>query len=95
MLSLYRALLKLRRGTAALNVGDYQSVLATESLLIFERLHDGSVIRIALNFSNAPQPIESPPGELLLSSYLDLSADRAEVPNTLRPHEGFVIRCNQ
>jgi alpha-glucosidase len=94
MLSLYRALLKLRRGTAALNVGDYQSVLATESLLIFERLHDGSVIRIALNFSNAPQPIESPPGELLLSSYLDLSADRAEVPNTLRPHEGFVMRCN-
>jgi glycosidase len=94
MLSLYRALLKLRRGTAALNVGDYQSVLATESLLIYERRHDGVVIRIALNFSEAPQPIEPSTGELLLSSYLDLSADRAEVPNTLRPHEGFVMLCN-
>jgi alpha-glucosidase len=94
MLSLYRALLKLRRATAALNVGDYRSVLATESLLVYERRHEGAIIRIALNFSEAPQPIESHTGELLLSSYLDFAPNRAQVPNTLRPHEGFVIRCN-
>jgi alpha-glucosidase len=94
MLSLYGALLKLRRATAALNVGDYRFVLATESLLIYERHHDGVVICIALNFSEAPATIEPPTGELLLSSYLDLAPGRAKVPNTLRPHEGLVIRCN-
>jgi len=91
MLSLYRVLLELRRSTPALNIGAYRQVHLTQSLLVFDRLHDRTCLRIALNFSGQPQSLELPPGEVLLSSHLDV-AGGSPIPTILRPHEGIILR---
>jgi alpha-glucosidase len=91
MLSLYRALLGLRRFTPALKIGAYRQVHLTQSLLVFDRLHDRTCLRIALNFSGQPHSLELPPGEVLLSSHLDV-AGGSPIPTILRPHEGIILR---
>jgi alpha-glucosidase len=92
MLSLYRALLKLRRATPALNIGAYRQVQVTQSVLVFDRFQNGTTLRIALNFSGQHQPLELPEGELLLSSHMDISCALG-LPPILRPHEGIIMRC--
>ncbi|MFL6796118.1 MAG: alpha-amylase family glycosyl hydrolase [Xanthobacteraceae bacterium] len=94
MLWLYRKLLALRRATPALQVGTYREIAADESVLTFEREHEGTRCRVALNFSSAAQPLPPQDGVLLLSSNLDLTAGDTP-PQQLRPHEGIVVQCAQ
>jgi alpha-glucosidase len=92
MLSLYRALLKLRRAEPALSIGDYIPVAATECVLAYERRHGESRLLIALNLSSEPQPLRGMnEGELLLSTSLDTGTGQ-RAPNMLRADEGVVIR---
>ena len=92
MLSLYRALLALRRAEPALSVGRYVPVSACEAVLAYERRHDDARLLVALNLSAGEQPLDRAyEGTLLLSTSLDRPAGQG-VPPTLRSNEGVVIR---
>ena len=84
LLSLYRALLRLRRAEPALHAGEIAAVAADGPVLGYQRRMDGCVLRVALNFGDAPAP--APPGRVLLSTEMD-----GGVPGRLRPHEGVVV----
>jgi len=93
MLSLYRKLLKLRSATPALYQGCYKHVQTTNAVLTFERHHEDTRLRVALNFDEVPHPIKLAPGKVALSSYLDMSPGQA-APSFLRPHEGLIVVCD-
>ena len=92
MLSLYRALLALRRAEPALSVGRYIPVSADAAVLAYERRHEDARLLVALNLSAGEQPLDRAyEGTLLLSTSLDRPAGQ-DVPPTLRSNEGVVIR---
>jgi alpha-glucosidase len=72
MLSLYRALLALRRAESALSIGAYVPVRATEAVLVYERRRADRRLLVALNMSAQPQDVPEASGmTVLLSTYLD------------------------
>jgi alpha-glucosidase len=90
MLSLYRALIALRRAEPALAIGSYVPLVAEERVLSYERRHAGRALRIALNMS-AEAARTDLHGPVLLSSYLDRKGERADGGHELRPAEGIVV----
>lgn len=92
ILSLYRALIRLRKSEPALAVGTYVPVEATESLLSFERVHEGRRLLVALNFSSTSQTLDvrSSLGQVLCSTHLDRADKPAQMPLSLRPDEGVI-----
>ena len=92
LLSLYRALIRLRRQHDALSIGGFNLISASEHVLIFARSHESIQFTIALNFSAEEQSL--PDGlarrELLLSTYLDRQAQ--PVGHTLKRDEGVIIQ---
>jgi alpha-glucosidase len=91
MLSLYRALLRLRRSEPALSIGSYVSRPCTESVLIYERRHATRRLLVALNFSNQPQALnpELAAGRILLSTHSH--PDASAINSPLAPSEGRVM----
>jgi alpha-glucosidase len=87
MLSLYRALLALRRREAALSLGPIAAVAAGGEVLHYERHdpQDGRRLLVALNLGGAEQPLQVA-GTPLLSTHGDFGN-----PARLRPHEGLVV----
>jgi alpha-glucosidase len=87
-LSLYQTLLRLRRAEPALSVGSYREVGHTDSVLIYERQHDGRRLQVALNMSAASQnlPSRSATEKLLVSTVPRDAAGRQ-----LRPNEGVIV----
>ncbi len=95
LLTLYRILLKLRRASTALSVGDYQPFASTGDLLAFFRRIADERVLIALNFgaracglSLSPHGLE---GRLLMSTYLDRPDDPSDSDFELRPNEGLIL----
>ncbi|MFE1600313.1 alpha-amylase family glycosyl hydrolase [Methylobacterium sp. ID0610] len=72
ILTLYRRLLALRREHTALSLGAYRAVSVEDDVLVYEREHDGEVLRMLLNFGHAactvPLPAENGWRVLLSSS---------------------------
>jgi alpha-glucosidase len=96
MLSLYRALLALRRAEPALSVGAYASVAAgADEVLAYERRDEatGRRLRIALNLGNRPRELVGfvPSGRLLLSTHLTRSGEAIRGAVRLGPDEGVVV----
>ncbi len=95
VLTLYRRLLALRRGLAALHRGAYQPVEAVpEQLFVFHRSAGEEQICVVLNFSNQPVRFVHeciPGGEPLLSTRLaKVDIDGAAL--RLAPNEGMMLR---
>lgn len=86
MLHLYRALLRLRRAEAALAVGDFRLLDAPAGVLAYERFEAGRTLRIFLNLTATPVPLDWS-GACLIST-LD---DRPTEPGLLRGNEGIVV----
>jgi len=91
MLSLYRALLALRRATPALREGSYKSLEAGEDVYAFER---GGDLAVALNFAPEPRRVGATGrGSLLLSTRpatpCGTEIDLATL--TLEPDEGVIV----
>ena len=57
MLSLYRALIRLRRESEALSIGDWRFLAATEHVLAYERRLAGERVMIALNMTGDAQTV--------------------------------------
>ena len=92
MLTLYRALLRLRRAEPALCLGSYRLVAATDRVLAFERRLSGSGLLIGLNMSGEPAELSVPTGAMLLSTHLDKAEEPVQAVVPLRPNEGCIVR---
>ena len=93
MLSLYRELLALRRGSEALAAGGYRTVTAGDATFAYLRESPGEAMLVALNLSTELQavPLVEPAGRVRLSTYLDGREDDAQRDLLLRPGEGVVV----
>lgn len=89
ILELYRALLRLRRHSEALSVGDSYLLSCEGSVLAYERRHGAERIGVALNLSGAEQPCPVA-GEVLLST-----RGAGSVPEKLRADEGIIVRLGE
>jgi alpha-glucosidase len=85
ILSLYRALLQLRREHAALSLGAVRLLSAHGHVLAYERSRGDERIVIALNLSGEVQPFDLPEGRALLTTGKDYT------PGRLAPDQGVIL----
>jgi alpha-glucosidase len=95
ILSLYRALIGLRKQLPQLVTGSYEPIAAEGDILLYRRRdNDGGVV-IALNLGGEPVSITSSSigydGEILLSTWLDREGEKLEGTLDLRGNEGVII----
>jgi alpha-glucosidase len=97
ILSLYKALIGLRRRTPALIIGDHEPITAENDLLIYRRRKDSSVM-VVLNFAADPVSVDTQSiglrGEILLSTFMDRAGERISGVLDLRGNEGVVASCS-
>jgi alpha-glucosidase len=96
MLSLYRALIALRRAEPALSIGRYVAVAAEEDVLAYERQDEetGRRLLVALNLGGRARDLSlaaADAGHVLASTHLDRAGDPVRGTVCLRPDEGVVI----
>jgi alpha-glucosidase len=95
MLSFYRRLLALRRGSPALRSGSYRTIPSLAGVFAYLREADGERCAIALNFTDRPRRVDfRRPARLLLSTSDDAagSAERSEFD--LAPNAGVLARLS-
>jgi alpha-glucosidase len=94
MLSLYKALIRLRRERDELSVGAFKLVSAEDGVLAYARELRGHQVLIALNMTESKQVLraERSVREALLSTYLDDPAPSGTREIHLRENEGLVLR---
>jgi alpha-glucosidase len=93
MLSLYRALIALRRTEPALGIGRYEPVNAAGPILAYLRCHRKRRLLIALNFDAEPAILHVPMdgARILLSTHLDRDGPVAADGLWLRGDEGVIV----
>jgi alpha-glucosidase len=95
ILSLYKALIALRKRLPPLASGDYLPIAAQGDLLLYRRQIDGNTVVIALNLGAEPVSIASDAigmgGEILLSTLLDRQGEKIQGTLVLRGNEGVII----
>jgi alpha-glucosidase len=98
MLNLTRALIALRRSSAALSIGALRLLDAHDDVLAYERRVDGERFIIVLNFCMREATWEMPEnvtGEIVLSTRNGGVDQDAAAEIRLRPDEGVIIRCHR
>jgi alpha-glucosidase len=93
ILSLYRALIGLRKQKPALVSGAYVPMAAEGALLLYRRQDDQESILIALNLGGEPVSVRSDKisGEILLSTFLDRRGEAVGETLDLRGNEGIIL----
>src|SRR5712671_7904270 len=95
ILSLYKALIGLRKKLPQLVSGDYVPVAAEGDLLLYRREGDGRAVVVALNLGAEPVSLASDAsrlrGEILLSTFLDRQGETIRDSLDLRGNEGVII----
>ena len=95
MLSLYRALIALRRTSQALSLGDYAEVSSADGVLVFERRAGGERLAVALNLTDAPRTVVLPT-DASWTPVLSTAAAGGEGPTGrqlgLQPDQGMILR---
>jgi alpha-glucosidase len=95
ILSLYKALIRLRKETPALSSGDYAPIAAAGDLLLYRRRSEARSVVIALNLGAEPVSVTTSSigsgSKILLSTFLDRQGESVEGVLDLRDNEGVVI----
>ena len=91
MLSLYRALLHLRRAEPALSIGALQLLDAGDDVLAYQRSHGETDFLIALNLTGEARKLSVATSALPVISTLDLRP----FDSSLRPNEGVILRLEK
>jgi alpha-glucosidase len=95
ILSLYKALIDLRKKLPQLQSGDYVPIAAQGDLLLYRRGGDRQGIVVALNLGAEPVSLASDTpgfeGRILLSTQLDRQDEKVKGKLDLRGNEGVVI----
>ena len=96
MLSLYRALIRLRRDSDVLLTGEVRVLAATEGVLAYERRLGDARLAVALNMTGRPQSVRlgNLARDALLSTYLDKPDPSKDGEINLRADEGLVFRAH-
>jgi alpha-glucosidase len=96
ILTLYRALINLRKTTPQLVTGGYVPVVTTGDLLAYRREYGGEALLVILNLAADPISIASGAvayaGEILLSTNLDRTGETISDGLDLRGDQGLIIR---
>jgi len=97
ILSLYKHLIRLRRDSRALGVGDFHLIHAEggDDVLAFERRSGAERIGVFLNLGHAyarPSLDGAAEGEILLSTSLTRQGERLTQSFVLQPNEGVIVR---
>ena len=95
ILSLYRALIRLRRESDVLSIGDFALMAGTEHVLAYERRLGDQRVMVALNMTGQARSLRvgNAPQEILLSTYLDDPGPMKDEEIRLRADEGLVLRA--
>jgi alpha-glucosidase len=95
ILSLYRALIALRRKLPQLVSGAYEPVAAQGDLLLYRRTSEGQAVTIALNLGAEPVSVTSSSigfgSKILLSTFLDRESEPIDGMLDLRGNEGVIV----
>jgi alpha-glucosidase len=95
ILSLYRALIRLRKAIPALVRGDYLPIAAQGDLLLYRRGSDAGAVVVALNLGAEPASVTSEAiaagCRILLSTFLDRQGEQVDSALDLRGNEGVII----
>jgi alpha-glucosidase len=95
ILSLYQALIALRRKLPQLLSGAYEPVAAQGEILLYRRSSDEGAVIVALNLGAEPVSVTSSAisdgCEILLSTLLDRQGERIEGALDLRGNEGVIV----
>jgi alpha-glucosidase len=96
ILSLYRRLIALRRGHAALCVGRFMTVPAEHDVFAFERSDDNVRLLVLLNFALEQRQVQLPAdtdrARVLLSTCMDRESEPARAELILRAAEGVILK---
>jgi alpha-glucosidase len=95
ILSLYKALIALRRRLPPLVIGAYEPVAAHGDILLYRRTGGGKAIVVALNLGAEPVSVASSSigfgNQVLLSTLLDRHGESVQGVLDLRGNEGVII----
>ena len=92
LLNMYRRLLALRKRSAALRLGSFQSDDAsTDDVFVYRREHEGETSTIAANFSNEEQTVSMGPGHIVFSSHDPNPPGATGGAVTLAPREAVIV----
>ncbi|HEY0759866.1 MAG TPA: alpha-amylase family glycosyl hydrolase [Acidisarcina sp.] len=91
ILNLYRALIALRRNSAALTGGSTEALAADGDVLSYQRISGEEHLAIYLNTRHDPQQITTRAGRVLLSTYMDREESIEGDILKLRPAEGVIV----
>ncbi len=95
ILSFYRKLSWMRRGSPALLGGSYHPLDVTEDTFAYLREVDGERKLVVLNFAAEAARVSVPgvdSGQILLSTHMDRAGEKVNLAQLdLRPHEGVVL----
>ena len=94
ILSLYKALIALRKAQPELVSGTYEPVAAQGDLLLYRRRLDGKAVTVALNLGAEPMSVTSSAigfgSRIMLSTFLDRDGESIEGVLDLRGNEGVI-----
>jgi alpha-glucosidase len=93
-LNLYRRLLSLRRGSAALRTGSYLPVdPVPPECFVFERSQGGERVLVAINFTPEPLSIDAPglAGRIAVSTHRVSEGNEVTCVLRLLPYEALVV----
>jgi alpha-glucosidase len=90
MLTLYRRLITLRRGSAALTLGGVDAVAADGDVLRYERSHGAERCLVVLNLGHQPQQAAAH-GRVLISTHPGREGEAVAGTLALRPDEAVVL----
>ncbi len=95
ILSLYKALIGLRKELPQLVSGDYVPIAAQGDLLLYRRQSEKRAVVVALNLGAEPVSLESETigleGKILLSTFMDREGEKIHGALDLRGDEGVII----
>jgi alpha-glucosidase len=92
MLSLYRALIRLRHANTALNSGGVERVSSDSRILRYQRVDQEQRFAVLLNLSQTREVTAVEPGQIVISTQMDREGEAVASNISLRPFEGVVIR---
>jgi len=92
LLTLYKALIALRRQEPALSVGAYGAIEARGEVLVYERRHETRRLAVLINLSNAAvYTALDQAREILLSTHVRPPEKISGALLRLGPHEGIIV----
>ena len=92
LLSLYRALIWLRKNSLALSVGDYATADAPEGVYAYQRTHGDETKLVVLNFTDESQTVSlERGGQVALSTELERKDQAVSESLQLSANEGLII----